>query len=83
MRKNIEREISNRTMALKNCQKIMSTFSIEKASRNSADSREFFKEEDPYRTKKLLQPLDIKRHRNFNGFKEEERAGVFFSFLGN
>lgn len=83
MRRNIEREISNRTMALKNCQKIMSTFSIERANRNSVDSRDIFSEEDPYKTKKLLQPLDIKRHRNFNSFKEEERAGVFFSFLGN
>ena len=37
-------------------------------------------EEDPYKTKKLLQPLDIQRHRNFRNIDQDGR-GVFFSFL--
>ncbi len=55
-------------MALKNCQKIMNNFSIEKPK--SVDRSDFFGEEDPYKTRKLLKPLDIRRHRNFNSFKD-------------
>lgn len=35
-------------------------------------------DEDPYKTKKFLRPLDIQRHKRD---MELEKAGVFFSFL--
>lgn len=88
----IEKEISSRTMILKNCQKIMSSVGLEHKHLSSvgleprhlsidrSGSRPEVEVEDPYKTKKLLRPLDIRRHRNFNSLKEEKQ-GIFFSFF--
>lgn len=59
-------------MALRNYQKIMSNYELEKP--RSVDRAEFMSEEDPYKTRKLLKPIDlpleIRRHRNFKNYKE-------------
>ena len=53
----------------------MSNLSIE----NKTEKVKRF-QDDLYKTKKLLQPLDIQRHRNFKNYDQESR-GVFFSFI--